>query len=102
MKNYFEEAVIKDEVIQWGDGREDELGGSDWLLSNKDWLTSLSKFPVLERLYEERVFSVGVNKKGNFCFSEECDINFNHTLLRSELLELSRELASMAEEKWDE
>ena len=99
MKDYFEEVIIKDEVMQWKDGREDKLGGSDWLLSNKDWLASLSKFPVLKRLYEERVFSVGVNKKGNFCFSEECDICFNHTLSGSELLELSRELASMAEEK---
>ncbi|MDG1314808.1 MAG: hypothetical protein P8P29_04695 [Flavobacteriaceae bacterium] len=99
MTDYFEKFIIKEEVMQWGDGREDELGGSDWLLSNEDWLASLSKFPVLKILYEKGVFSVGVNKKGNFCFSEECDIYFNHTLSRSELLELSRELASMAEEK---
>ena len=102
MNGYFYKFVTREEEVQWGDGREDELGGADWLLSNKDWLASLGKFPVLEKLYEGGVFSVGVNKKGNFHFSEDCDRYDGCTLLRSELLELSKELASMAEEKWDE
>tara|TARA_R110002124_G_scaffold70093_2_gene187893 strand:- start:804 stop:1112 length:309 start_codon:yes stop_codon:yes gene_type:complete len=102
MSDYRDVGNFEDKVVMWGDGRhsgEGNLGGDDWLLSNKDWNASLDKLPILKRMYEDRVFSVGINKKGNFCFSEESDGLFKLTLSKLEVLELAGELVSMVKEK---
>ena len=72
---------------------------SDYMQHHQDWLKVMAKYPILKRLHEGRVFSVGVSDAEGKTFElvEECDVHFSQTLTKDEMKTLAAELLSYIE-----
>lgn len=71
---------------------------TDWLMDNEAWEAWMSDKPVLQRLYEERVFSLGFLVNGNLGVTENCDGYFEDELTLADLAQLIAELTSVQAE----
>lgn len=70
----------------------------DWLMKEDQWLVWMADKPILRRLYEERVFSLGFLANGNLGVTENCDGYFCEELSLSDLSNLIEELAAIRAE----
>lgn len=70
----------------------------DWLMEEDQWLVWMADKPILRRLYEERVFSLGFLANGNLGVTENCDGYFCEELSLSDLSNLIEELAAIRAE----
>ena len=69
-----------------------------WLMDNEAWEAWMTNKPVLQRLYEERVFSLGFLENGNLGVTENCDGYFGDELTLADLSQLIAELTSVQSE----
>lgn len=67
---------------------------SSWLMDNEAWKAWMTNKPVLQRLYEECVFSLGFLANGNLGVTENCDGCFDELTL-ADLSQLIAELTSV-------
>ena len=58
--------------------------------------TEVSKYPMLDMLSDQRIFSLARHSKGHFVFAEECDRWFKVKVTTDGLLALSEELRQLA------
>ena len=72
---------------------------AEYMQHHQEWLKVMGKYPLLKRLHEARVFSVGVaDAEGNtFNLVEECDVFFGETLTKDEMKTLASEILSYIE-----
>ncbi len=78
----------------------------EWEMSDRDWEAWMADKPVLGRLHEERVFSLGLLKDGSLGIQEQCDEYFSVEMSHDNLSALIRELEMvradmMAQERKD-
>ena len=69
-----------------------------YVMREDEWLAWMADKPILQRLYEERVFSLGVLENGNLGVQENCDGYFCEELSLSDLSNLIEELAAVRAE----
>ena len=69
-----------------------------WLMDNEAWEAWMTDKPMLQRLYEERVFSLGFLENGNLGVTENCDGYFGDELTLADLSQLIAELTSVQAE----
>jgi len=72
----------------------------EWATTDNQWKEWVETKPVLKKLYEERVFSVGKLKNGAIGFVEECDTYFSCEMTKDEVRQLAHELLILCDE-WD-
>ncbi len=76
---------------------EDWPGSVGWAQSYAEWWEWMKDKPLLCRLREERIFSVGPARDGRLGFMEECDAHFGVLLTREEVRQLADELRMAAD-----
>lgn len=69
-----------------------------WKMSNAQWGAWMKDKPILRRLHDERVFSIGLLQDGNLGVVEECDQWFSAILTVDDLAALIAELEAVRAE----
>ena len=67
----------------------------DYVMCEDEWLAWMADKPILRRLYDERVFSLGFLEDGNLGVQENCDCYFFDDLTLGDLAALIKELEAV-------